>query len=348
MTVRTVLWVALIAVLLLCGCAKEAKPGGEAQPNMEDANSFNEEESTALELSELLTPTPVPLVPVGQSAPNPTPSASMPAQPTATPTPKAAGTPEVAATPKPASTPSFQLTSVKNEKGYVLGRNVNMRSGPGTDYSLVKKVSNPATLLITGKTDLWYRVVVGETEGFLLKEFVGLGSIPTPTPTPKATTKPTSTPKPSSTPTTSEETPEATSAPTPSPSEEIKQGSKGNYADADIYLAAKLIYAEGKSQTRESFLAMANVLYNRCNSSKFGGTVEREVYRSGQFSVVKYDSFESLVPSAAALAAVEDVFNGGKRTLPDGVLYFRSASKGEYWSSSRKFYKKIGGNNYYY
>ena len=92
---------------------------------------------------------------------------------------------------------------------------------------------------------------------------------------------------------------------------------------------------------------MASVLYNRCNSSRFGGSVEREVYRSGQFSVVNYSSFESLVPSSAALAAAEEVFNGGNRTIPAGVMYFRSASSGQNWSS-REFYKTIGGNNYYY
>ena len=334
MGIRPMLAVLLLFTLLLSGCTKEVNAGKEVQSNAKDTplTAGDEQQEAHMEISELLTPTPVPLVLLGRSTPGVT----------STPDATAPGTSKTpSATPNPSATPSYKLTTVKNEKGYVLGRNVNLRSGPGEKYKLLKKVSNPTTLIITGKTDLWYRVEIDSTEGFLLKEFVGLGSEPTPPPKQTSTPKPSasSTPKPSPT-----SAPASTSTPE---NEEIKQGGKGNYSAADIVLAAKLIYAEGKNQTRESFLAMANVLYNRCNSSKFGGTVEREVYRSGQFTVVKYDSFEGLTPSSAALKAAEDVFNGGMRALPDGVMFFRSASKGESWSS-RKFYKKIGGNNYYY
>ena len=64
--------------------------------------------------------------------------------------------------------------------------------------------------------------------------------------------------------------------------------------------------------------------------------------------MVDNSSFEALAPSSAAQRAAEAVFNGGERTIPAGVMYFRSASKGKNWSSSREFYKTIGGNNYYY
>ncbi len=91
---------------------------------------------------------------------------------------------------------------------------------------------------------------------------MGVGAIPTPTPTPKPTKKPTATVKPASTP-----------KPTAEPV--IEAGGEGDYSKEEVYLVAKLIYAEGKSQSDESFLAMASVVYNRCNSSKFGGTIDQ-------------------------------------------------------------------------
>lgn len=244
-----------------------------------------------------------------------------------------------------------KITSVSNESAHVIGHDVNLREGPGTDYKVIDTIGYLATVEITGKTDDWYRIEFEDSEAFISKQFISLGAEPTPTPKPTATPKPkaTATPKPTATPsveeTTDTNTDEGSDAET---NVSITQGSKGSYSDDEIYLAAKLIYAEGKNQSTESFLAMANVLYNRTKSKKFGGTIEKEVYRSGQFTVVKYSSFEGLVPSSKAISAATAVFIDGKRVLPDGVMFFRSASKGEYWASSRTFYKTIGGNNYYY
>lgn len=312
MLLRRRICLVLIAALALLGaCAQEPEIAGDAQVEEEHALTF--------EAHQVQAPT---LAPVVEASPTAPPAASPTPSPTPTPTP----------------IPPYRLTKVGDEAGYVKGHDVHMREGPGTTYAIVDTINYHTKLVITGKTDLWYKVTIGEQTGFMLKEFIGVGAIPTPTPkatskaTPKATPKPTSKPQSSA----------GTSG------VEIPQGEKGDYSEADVRLAARLIYAEGKSQTKESFRAMANVLYNRCNSKKFGGSVEKEVYRSGQFSVVKYESFETLSPSNAALQAATDVFNGGVRVLPDGVMYFRSASKGEYWSSSREFYKKIGGNNYYY
>lgn len=234
----------------------------------------------------------------------------------------------------PTSSPAFGMKATNNETGYVKGHDVNLREGPGTQYTLIDTVSFHTTVVITAKNDLWYCVACSNgQEGYLLKEFVGVGAIPTPSPTPKPTKKPTTKP---------------TVTPKPTAEPVIEAGGEGDYEKQEVYLVAKLIYAEGKNQSEESFLAMASVVYNRCNSSKFGGTPAQEVYRTNQFSVVKYDSFQDMVPSSAAYSAAKEVFLNGNRTIPAGVMYFRSASSGEYWSSSRTFYKKIGGNNYYY
>lgn len=312
--------------LMLIGCAAGMESAAPVREELEESDVLEIPASTASSAPALLAahPTPVKISPDGEQSPTPD------AAPTLTPT--------VTVKPTPEPTPEYALLNIKDTAGYIKGHEVNLRSGPGTDYKKVGEVDYHALVIITAKTEEWYQIETDDLTGFILKEFVGVGSIPTPTPTPKPKAK--ATPKPK------EDAPKATPKPTPEP--EIESGGQGDYTEDEIYLVARLIYAEGKNQSTESFMAMASVLYNRCNSKKFGGSVQREVYRSGQFSVVDNSSFEELVPSSAALRAAESVFNGGERTIPAGVMYFRSASQGKNWSSSREFYKAIGGNNYYY
>ncbi len=331
MRTRRILAALVCLQLTFLGCAANVENAAPIQPNTE------ERADNALEL-------PLSTAPSFEAAPiaaHPTPvatpaSVQSPA-PSVSPTPSA--TPEPTQKPTPAPTPEYDLENIKDTEGYIKGHEINVRRGPGTEYGKKGEIDYHTVVTITAKTDEWYQIETDDIEGFVLKEFVGVGAIPTPTPTPKKTPKPTPKPTPE---------PEEEEEPERTPEPEVENGGEGDYTEDEIYLAAKLIYAEGKNQSEESFLAMASVLYNRCNSKRFGGSVEREVYRSGQFSVVKYSSFEGLVPSSAALRAVEEVFNGGNRTIPAGVMYFRSASSGKYWSSSREFYKTIGGNNYYY
>lgn len=90
---------------------------------------------------------------------------------------------------------------------YVKGDVVNMRSGPGTEYDVVKKVSAPLAVLILGKTGDWYHVNADGTEGYLRKDLltdVSPQASPASTPAPSATATPqaqtTATPVPASNP----------------------------------------------------------------------------------------------------------------------------------------------------
>ncbi len=281
---------------------------------------------------------PAPTIALVSALSTPPPESAGPMETTAAQAPPdSSESPESAPAATPVPAPTYGMKATNNEKGYIKGHDVNLREGPGTQYDAVDTVNYHTTVVITAKNDLWYCIECGNGQtGYMLKEFVGVGAIPTPTPTPKSTKKPTA--KPTAKPTS-----------TPKPTEPvIEAGGEGDYTKEEVYLVAKLIYAEGKNQSEDSFLAMASVVYNRCDSSRFGGSVEQEVYRNNQFSVVKYDSFPDLIPSNAAYSAAKEVFLNGNRTIPAGVMYFRSASSGEYWSSSRTFYKTIGGNNYYY
>jgi coenzyme F420-reducing hydrogenase beta subunit len=83
------------------------------------------------------------------------------------------------------------IIKINNEKGYIKAEDVNLRKGPGTDYAIVAKVDYPSKVVITAKNDLWYQIKISGKQGYILKEFVGVGAVPTSTPTPKPTPKPT-------------------------------------------------------------------------------------------------------------------------------------------------------------
>ena len=125
------------------------------------------------------------------------------------------------------------------------------------------------------------------------------------------------------------------------------QVEKSGFTRESLYMAARLIYAEGKKQSEESFEAMASVVYNRVKSKKFPKTIEEVTFQKNQFTVTRdVDKFMALKPSKAAMNAVYKVFVAVDQTLPENVMFFRSASLSKKWGK-RVYYDTIGGNMYY-
>ena len=56
--------------------------------------------------------------------------------------------------------------------GYINESLVNMRKGAGTSYSIVKVLSLNTQLTITGEDGKWYQVKVGDTTGYVSKDYV--------------------------------------------------------------------------------------------------------------------------------------------------------------------------------
>lgn len=56
--------------------------------------------------------------------------------------------------------------------GYINESSVNMRKGAGTSYSIVKVLSLNTQLTITGEDGTWYQVKVGNTTGYVSKDYV--------------------------------------------------------------------------------------------------------------------------------------------------------------------------------
>ena len=258
--------------------------------------------------------------------------------PTAEPTPAITAptaAPSAAPVDTPEPTPEYDVEELDAKKGYVAAGEVNLRSGPDTDYEIVGGYERGDKLTVTGESGDWYRVEIDGAEGFMLKEYVGLGTMPTPTPTPKATAKPTATPKATATP-----EPAATTAPSNG-----SASSAGGYSAADIYLVAQLVSRES-GKDYDGYRAVANVILNRVLSSKFPNTVEGVVFQSGQFSPANDEAkLRAVTPSSTVVSAVEAVF-GGDTVFGSNVVYFRSASKGTSWSG-KTYCGTFGGNVFF-
>ena len=219
----------------------------------------------------------------------------------------------------PEPTPAYTVEELDEYvDGYVSAATVNLRAGPGTDYDILAEYARYDELLVTGTSEEWYRVKLDGLRGYMLMDYVTIGtySTPEPTETPAPTEAPESTPEPVSTP-----------APTTSISE----------AD-DLYLVAQVVYREGDM---DSYVAVANVIYNRLQSSSFPDTIQEVIYQKNQFSTSNLKA-----PSSSAMAAVQQIFIDGALILPSDVMYFWVASKGT--DRSGYTYYATYGNNVFF
>ena len=289
-----------------------------------------------------ITPTAsMPPAPVQTSTPPLTAAATTPPPTTQAPEP----TPEL--TPEP--TPEYTLTNVKDVSGYVGARSVNLRAGPGREYEVVAEFTINAPLTIKAKTEEWYQVEIGGQMGFMLKEFIGVGSIPTPTP--KPTKKPAATPSPTKKPSVSPtarpaETP-AAPQPTAAPVEANNAGA-GSFSAEDVLLIAQIVYLESDRGSYDGYRAVANVILNRVNSGKFRSTVTGVIFQGNgsQFTPAKNEtSLRAVKPSSKCIEAVQAVLNGDT-ILPSNAYYFRPASKGKSWGD-RSYCATYGGNAFF-
>lgn len=70
------------------------------------------------------------------------------------------------------NTNSTDKNEYTEKTGYINESSVNMRKGAGTSYSIVKVLSLNTQLTITGENGKWYQVKVGNTTGYVSKDYV--------------------------------------------------------------------------------------------------------------------------------------------------------------------------------
>ncbi len=193
----SLLIVLVLAALLLAGC-----PGNETPAATEVAEAPTAQlEQQAEAPTTAPTATPVPPTPTPTTVPptaTPVPPTATPIPPTPTPEPPTPTPEPPTATPEPEpETPQA-----------VASRNMNVRSGPGTDFAVIASANSGDSFYITGKNEdgSWYQVCcfAGEEKGWLSASLVTIEGdaaeiqvatdIPAPPPTPTPPPKPTSPP----------------------------------------------------------------------------------------------------------------------------------------------------------
>ena len=98
-------------------------------------------------------------------------------------------TPSTPSTPTTPTTPSTPSDVIGKGVVKTSGSTLNVRSGPGTGYSSLGKVSNKTTLNIYQKQDSWYRVLFNGKTGWVMASYIVF--TPTSPTTPTTPTAPT-------------------------------------------------------------------------------------------------------------------------------------------------------------
>ena len=160
--IAALLLAAVIALVLMAGCTQVGPVATPAPPTKTPKPTFTPTVDASPTLEVFPTATPLP----------------------ETPTPEATATPEETATPTPLPIP--QLTAL---------RNVNIRSGPGTNYARIGTLSGGQTEDVTGTNAAgdWYQFDYNGRAGWVSTDLVSLSgsseavavaeNIPAPPPT---------------------------------------------------------------------------------------------------------------------------------------------------------------------
>lgn len=341
----------LVAILAFAGCMAVSQTGNfSADMQMIDTMEIPDDTAAPGTPTPTVQPSAAPTyTPAFTAEPTDEPTPAPTAEPTAETTPMA--TPEPTKSPEPTKTPTptpkYEVTDLEKKAAYLNAGSANFRKGPGLDYKIIDELKENAVFTVVGKSGDWLKVKYDGTYGFILAEFVEYGAPPTPTP--KQTMKPTETPK-------STRSPSPTAEPTKQPGSNANSGvnssdyfsSGGGYSADELLLIAQVVQEEAKGTDVEARAAVANIIYNRLNSSKFPNSVEGVLFQKNQFTVTRNEEkLRAVMPISKTVEAVNQIFIGGDMILPDDVLYFRSSKKGTSWDK-RVYYATYGGNSFFY
>lgn len=124
-----------------------------------------------------------------------------------------------------------------------------------------------------------------------------------------------------------------------------------DYKEKDLILMAKLVGIEARDGSINKKLAVANVILNRVESSRFPNTIEGVIFESGQFPPAHRETFLDEVPTEEALLACKKALYyewaelDGKKVSKD-VLFFNMVPFPT--KSDEEFFGNIEGDYFYY
>ena len=205
---------------------------------------------------------------------------------------------------------------------YTIGE-VNVRSGPGTEYSIVKELSKGSAIEVVALTaNGWYKTV---RDTYVLASLCTKDKPVTPTPKPTATPKPT---------------------PKPIPEGVAEKAAAVGLSVEDFELMAGIVESERPTGSGyyEGQVWVAQVIWNRVISSKWPNSVYGVITQLNpkQFSTWKGGYTTTRAPQDSSRNAVVEAFNTAP--IPRNVLFFNNNRN---WDDTYEYYGEAGGNYFY-
>lgn len=120
------------------------------------------------------------------------------------------------------------------------------------------------------------------------------------------------------------------------------KGSSGSssYNNNDLYLLAKLVHSEARGESYTGQVAVAAVVLNRVEDSRFPNTIAGVIYQPWAFTAINDGQF-ALEPNKTAYQAAKDAMNGWDPTY-GAVYYYNPRTATSAWIRSTKTVTVIG------
>jgi spore germination cell wall hydrolase CwlJ-like protein len=122
-----------------------------------------------------------------------------------------------------------------------------------------------------------------------------------------------------------------------------------NPDNAQIQCLATNIYFEARNQTDEGMYAVANVVINRVNNSKWPDTICGVIYDRCQFSwnCSKNRNIDDIEAYEKSYKIAQNAFDGNVSDNTNGSTYYHAKRVSPYWISSFKKTARIGDHIFY-
>lgn len=120
----------------------------------------------------------------------------------------------------------------------------------------------------------------------------------------------------------------------------VKGTSSSSYNNNDLYLLAKLVHSEARGESYTGQVAVAAVVLNRVDDSRFPNTIAGVIYQPWAFTAINDGQF-SLEPNNTAYQAARDAMNGWDPTY-GAVYYYNPKTATSSWIRSTKTVTVIG------
>ena len=120
--------------------------------------------------------------------------------------------------------------------------------------------------------------------------------------------------------------------------------SSSSTSNSDLNLLARLVYGEASGEPDTGQVAVAAVVLNRVESSKFPNSIAGVIYQPGAFDVVS-DGQINMAPDATAIKAARDALNGWDPSY-GSIYYFNPNTATSSWIWSRPHVVTIGNHRF--